>query len=159
MPLFKLPNEAIIQIIEAVQDLPTLLSNTLTCKILKIIAEPCLYSSVLFLDGTRVRLLEEALTSDPKRRNYVNNLELRYSTRKFGTDTAATIDLCSLTNLKLFVSESPFCNSHNWHTQETSWIREMQSYIKCFEQASLLGSPMGLQRPLNRLRSSRSNIE
>ena len=159
MSLLSLPTESITQIIQAIQDRPTLLSIILSCKSLRIIAEPCLYSSLLFLESTRVRLLENALVIHPERRNYIRTLELRYSTKKFGTESAPIIDLCSLSNLNTFVSESPFCNSHSWHSQDTSWVGEMQSYLKCFELASLSSTSAAVQRPLDRLRSSESQTE
>jgi len=153
MPLLKLPNESIIQIVLAIQDVPTLLCVTLTCKDLRIIAEPCLYSYIVFLHGTGVRLLEDSLNASPRRRTYIRELELRYSVLNFDAETPPAIDLCTLSNLKMCVSESPFCNSSSWQAREASWIAEMQSYMKCFEHASLLSVPKGLQRPLCKLRS------
>lgn len=155
MSLLKLPNESIIQIIRTIQDLPTLLSLTMTCRSLKIFAEPFLYSSLVLWNGTKVGLLEEALITDTKRRNHVRDLELRYSLRKFDNEIAPTLDLCSLPNLTQFISESPFCNFSSWRAREPSWIKEMQAYLKCFERASLLNTPVGSRKPLQRLRSSK----
>ncbi|KAI0129087.1 hypothetical protein BJ170DRAFT_623942 [Xylariales sp. AK1849] len=154
MSLLSLPNELIMQMLEHIDDVPTLQAVARTCKALQVAAEVCLYSSVIATKrSTQVSLLD-AIGREPQRKQHVRNLELLYSTRRYECLGTASLDLRTFSRLRSFVSESPFCNSHSRRERYSEhWLADKQAYLYAFHESSLLRDPAYNGRPLANLRS------
>ncbi|KAI1391778.1 uncharacterized protein F4822DRAFT_105314 [Hypoxylon trugodes] len=155
MPLLHLPSELLLQIMGHLrdsQDVESLRSAARTCQILRGAAEVYLYSTAEFTTLSRLYRFSDAIRAQPKRKDYLQDLKLLYSTRRYNPgEGPSPPDLTSLPNLVTFVSESPECQPMS--TKGTHWNQFMDSYMRAFEQASLLNDSLQMSKPLKNLRS------
>ncbi|KAI2615329.1 hypothetical protein GGR54DRAFT_296799 [Hypoxylon sp. NC1633] len=156
MPLLSLPCELLLQIIEHLRnsrDVSALQSASRTCKALREPVEIYLYSRAVFVRLSRLYSFAEAVRTEPKRKGYLRDLQLLFSTSFYRPSSlpAAPPDLASFPNLTSFVSESPECQPSS--RKGTHWKVFMESYTQTFERASLLNESVDTPRPLQNLRS------
>ncbi|KAI0376788.1 hypothetical protein F5Y04DRAFT_198183 [Hypomontagnella monticulosa] len=156
MTLLTLPGELLLQIMEHLrdsQDVQSLTSIACTCKALREVAEMNLYSFADFTTLSSLYLFLDAATrAEPKRRRYLRDLKLLYSTSRYDYEQPPyPPDLTAFPNLTSFVSESPECQPRS--VKGTHWKVFMDMYMKAFSQASLLNESGGTPRPLQNLRS------
>jgi hypothetical protein len=154
MALFTLPNELVLYIVQQLRDSgdnESLLRLALTCKALRSMADSCLYASFLSTTRSRLRLFKEALQLDPNRTKYVQELALPFSTKFYdGDNTVPAPELRKFPNLRSFRSESPECQPWAEKGREL-WKLDFSTYMKAFEDASLMSTITRSDRPLQNL--------
>lgn len=156
MYLLALPQELLLQIIEHLgetEDKESLTAVASTCKQLHHIAEARLYSSALFISRESLCHFLDAMDAKPKRRQYLQDLQLMFSTRRYEyhDKKVEPVDLGLFENLRAFESESPECQT--WSIKGTiQWRVDMDSYMDTFEQASLLSQLPDPEKPLQKLK-------
>ncbi|KAL7621740.1 hypothetical protein AAE478_009067 [Parahypoxylon ruwenzoriense] len=156
MTLLALPTELLMQVMEHIldsHDAQALRSAARTCKRLRGIAEVYLYSTAMFTELSSLYRLLDAIRAEPRRREYLRDLRLLYSTQRYDHgQPASPPDLTSFKNLISFASESPECQPRS--VRPTHWKVFMDSYIRAFGQASLLNDSVKVSElPLSNLRS------
>ncbi|KAI0004437.1 hypothetical protein F4779DRAFT_621420 [Xylariaceae sp. FL0662B] len=156
MSLLALPNELLLQIMEHLgesRSIQALQSASCTCKTLQQIAEKFLYSTAVFTKRSSLRRFQEAISAQPRRNRYVQDLKLLFSTRQYEhDDRVATPDLVSFPNLQSFVSESPECQP--WSKKGIHRLKvDIDASMRAFQLASLLSECSEVDRPLQNLTS------
>ncbi|KAI5860930.1 hypothetical protein GGS23DRAFT_613053 [Durotheca rogersii] len=155
MSLLVLPSELLLQVMGLLREsghVQSLQFLAHTCKRLRGPAEACLYSVAMFTTLSSLRLFLNNTRAEPRRNVYLRDLRLLYSTEQYDHDQPPEPpDLTSFPSLTTFVSESPECQP--WSVRPSHWNVFMDSYIRAFEQGSLLNEPVGLPRPLSSLKS------
>ena len=162
MHLLSLPQELQLQIVEHLgetQDKESLKAIASTCKHLHNMAEAYLYSSALFMTRESLCHFLRSVGAKPKRRQYLQELHLMFSTRRYLHSNAKVepVDLAHFDSLKVFESESPECQP--WSRKATpQWKADMDAYMNAFEHASLLSQLPSSEKPLQRLKHSGSTL-
>ncbi|EPS42498.1 hypothetical protein H072_3519 [Dactylellina haptotyla CBS 200.50] len=150
MPLFSLPTELILQVLSYIQDRKSLVSLACSCRVFQRMAEAYLYSSFVFLQRDEIKLLHDSTMKDPRRLRYIQALEQRFSFHLHTDGEAQLIDICTLPNLRNFVSESPLGQYYASKKHLEQWKVDKSGYLETFKRASLLTEG---PRPLGNLRS------
>ncbi|XXH02165.1 hypothetical protein Hte_008533 [Hypoxylon texense] len=153
--LLGLPGELLLQMMELLRDsrdFQTLQAVACTCKTLREVAEIYLYSVAEFTTLSSLHQFLDATLADPRRKAYLRDLRLLYSTRRYSSlDLFVPPDLVSFPNLASFVSESPECQPVS--AKGTRFELCMDYFTQVFSQASLLNESLETTRPLQNLRS------
>ncbi|KAI2470669.1 hypothetical protein F4781DRAFT_421080 [Annulohypoxylon bovei var. microspora] len=155
MALIALPNELILHIMGYLQDSHDVLalkSASCTCQALREAAEVCLYNTAKFTKLSSLYQFLEATRVQPKRKEYLRDLQLLFSNGLRDPHAIPTLpDLASFPNLTSFVSESSECQPRT--LKRTQWKLFMEHFMQLFKQASLLNDSAGAPKPLQNLRS------
>lgn len=161
MSLLALPHELLLEIMEHLRDSEekgALKSVASTCKVLHDMAEAYLYSSAVFTTKASFNHFLEATVADQRRSQYLQDLKLVFSTREYtyeNGDQVSRPNLNKFENLRTLVSESSECQPWS-HTGTVQWKVYMDTYMRLFEQASLLNQVPNSQGSLHKLESRES---
>lgn len=154
MDFLSIPGEVLLLVMEQLrleEDFSALRSTSLSCKRLQPLAEAALYHTVAFRKRSSMWRISEALDSNPLRHQYINDLQLVFSTKAYEHGALSPPDLAAMPNLKYLLSESPECQP--WSNKRPAyWKPDMHRYLETFEAASLR-STLDTPRPLEMLTS------
>ncbi|KAJ6553220.1 hypothetical protein B0H19DRAFT_1236275 [Mycena capillaripes] len=133
-PLLSVATELLLVVVEAIDDAASLRSFALTCKLVRLLAEPVLYRAVLVTTGSQALCLAKALQQQqpPTRADLVQVLDLRPD---WGADVEALTPLVgAMTRLLSLSMESPFAN-YGSTAYRRWWEALMQGYRALFLDA------------------------
>lgn len=156
MSLLTLPHELLLEIMEHLRDSEekgALKSVASTCKVLHNMAEAYLYSSAVFTTKPSFNQFLKATVADQRRSQYLQDLKLAFSTREYKYDEQVSRpDISTFENLRTLVSESSECQPWS-HKGTVQWKVYMETFMRLFEQASLLNQVPNTQVSLQKLES------
>ncbi|KAF1968882.1 hypothetical protein BU23DRAFT_254999 [Bimuria novae-zelandiae CBS 107.79] len=132
--LFALPTELVHNVIEAIDDRPTLIALAQTCQKLHPLAEAQLFKEIYIRDGTSVTRLAEALEQRPKRIRAIEKLEATPFWHGWQGIEQMPELVGRMQRLKSLKVESPLINSNRmdgWWSEGSA-----REYMDLFEVAN-----------------------
>ncbi|KAJ7821326.1 hypothetical protein B0H14DRAFT_2599320 [Mycena olivaceomarginata] len=136
LTLLSVPTELLLAVVEAIDDVASLRSFSLTCKLARLLAESALYRAVLVTTGSQASCLAKALQQQ-QRAELVQVLDLQPNYGSNANLEELTPLIGAMAKLRALSMESPFANYGHRRSRAISrrWEALMQGYRALFLDA------------------------